>query len=60
LNWPISDLNKFLQQRGMRIANGYGKLKEITFRIAHMAELTMDDVNKLISYLEEWIAQQPK
>ncbi|HWQ47144.1 MAG TPA: alanine--glyoxylate aminotransferase family protein [Longilinea sp.] len=60
LNWPISDLNKFLQQRGMRIANGYGKLKEITFRVAHMAELTMEDVEKLIANLEEWIAQQPK
>ena len=28
----------------MQIGNGYGDLKEKTFRIAHMGELTMDDM----------------
>ena len=50
----ISDLNKFLQQRGMRIANGYGKLKDITFRVAHMGEIQMDDVDNLLVALEEF------
>jgi aspartate aminotransferase-like enzyme len=27
----VGELNKFLQARGMRLANGYGKLKEKNF-----------------------------
>ncbi len=55
-NWVIGDLNKYLQTKGMRIANGYGKLKEVTFRIAHMGEITMQDVDMLIGHMEEFIA----
>ncbi|HKY55818.1 MAG TPA: alanine--glyoxylate aminotransferase family protein, partial [Anaerolineales bacterium] len=40
----VSELNTFLKQREMRIANGYGKLKDKTFRIAHMGETQMDDI----------------
>ena len=40
----VADLNKELIWRGMQIGNGYGDLKEKTFRIAHMGELTMDDM----------------
>lgn len=40
----IADLNKELIKRGMQIGNGYGDLKEKTFRIAHMGDLTMDDM----------------
>lgn len=42
--WEVSALNKFLLERGMRIANGYGALKNITFRIAHMGETQMADI----------------
>ena len=44
LNWDISALNKFLQTKGMRIANGYGKLKDLSYRVATMGETTLDDV----------------
>lgn len=57
LGWVIGDLNKFLVQRGMRIANGYGKLKEITYRVATMGETSLSDIEKLISALEEFMAQ---
>jgi aspartate aminotransferase-like enzyme len=54
-SWDISHLNQFLMERGMRLANGYGTLKGKTFRIAHMGETTMEDVNQLLKALEEYM-----
>lgn len=51
----IAALNKFLQTKGMRIANGYGDLKDKTFRIAHMGEITMSDVDTLLGLMEEFM-----
>ena len=45
----IGDLNKALAERDMQIGNGYGDLKDKTFRIAHMGELTMDDMKEVTS-----------
>ena len=53
--WDVSALNKFLLERGMRIANGYGTLKNITFRIAHMGETQMEDVDELLEGMEEFV-----
>ena len=53
--WDVSALNKFLLERGMRIANGYGTLKNITFRIAHMGEIQMEDVDQLLKAMEEFL-----
>jgi predicted phosphoserine aminotransferase len=53
----ISALNKFLQTRGMRIANGYGVLKDKTFRIAHMGEIQMSDVDTLLASMDEFLKQ---
>lgn len=52
----VGDLNKFLQARGMRLANGYGKLKEKNFRIAHMGEIHMSDVETLLAAIDEFVA----
>ncbi len=51
----IAALNKFLVTKGMRIANGYGDLKDKTFRIAHMGEITMSDVDSLLANMEEFM-----
>jgi aspartate aminotransferase-like enzyme len=51
----IADLNAFLKQRGMRLANGYGPLKNITFRIAHMGEIQMGDLEELFAVMEEYL-----
>ena len=51
----VSDLNTFLKQRDMRIANGYGQLKDKTIRIAHMGEIQMADVEKLLVAMEEYL-----
>jgi len=55
--WDISALNKFLLQRGMRIANGYGILKDKTYRIATMGETSIADCENLIAALEEFMKQ---
>jgi predicted phosphoserine aminotransferase len=57
LNWDISALNKFLQTKGMRIANGYGKLKDLSYRVATMGETTLDDVEMLLAAMDEFIKQ---
>jgi len=53
--WDVSALNSFLKERGMRVANGYGKLKNITFRIAHMGEIQMSDIDLLLDAMEEFL-----
>ena len=35
--------------------NGYGKLKEETFRIAHMGDITLDDLKELLAWIDEEI-----
>ncbi|MGL5244081.1 MAG: alanine--glyoxylate aminotransferase family protein, partial [Sarcina sp.] len=44
----VGILNKELAKRGFQISNGYGKLKDETFRIAHMADYTINDINELL------------
>lgn len=49
----VKDLNIELGKRGFEISNGYGSLKEKTFRIAHMADLTLEDVKELLHEIED-------
>lgn len=50
----VADLNKKLAERGLALANGYGKkLKEKTFRIAHMGDLQMKDVDELLAAIDD-------
>lgn len=49
----VKDLNAELGKRGFTISNGYGSLKEKTFRIAHMADLTIEDVKELLLTIED-------
>ena len=44
----VADLNNELGKRGFQISNGYGSLKEKTFRIAHMADCTIGEVEELL------------
>lgn len=52
-NISVADLNKQLGERGFAISNGYGKLKEKTFRIAHMGDCTMDDLKELLTTIDD-------
>ncbi len=51
----IAALNEFLLRKGMRIANGYGDLKNKTFRIAHMGETQMHHVDELLDAFETFL-----
>ena len=46
-------LNEELGKRGAMISNGYGPLKEKCFRIAHMGDLTLDDLKWLTEQIED-------
>ena len=54
-NIDIPKLNAYLLEKGMRIANGYGNLKNVTFRIATMGETQMSDINELLTYIDEFM-----
>ena len=49
----VADLNKELAKRDYMISNGYGDLKEKTFRIGHMGEWTTDDIKDVCGHIEE-------
>ena len=49
----VGELNNQLALRGKTLSNGYGDLKEKTFRIAHMADTTMDELNELLADIED-------
>ncbi len=55
-NLDVSALNKRLGDVGYTISNGYGALKDKTFRIAHMADATLDDVNGLLTAIDALLA----
>lgn len=49
----IGKLNKDLAEKGYMISNGYGDLKDKTFRISHMADYTLEDVNGLLNTIKD-------
>ena len=49
----VSNLNAELKKRGMMISNGYGDLKEKTFRIAHMADTQIEGINELLLNIDD-------
>jgi len=53
-------LKKLAGGRGYAIDNGYGKIKNATFRIPHMADMTMADLEELFALLEELLPQARK
>ncbi len=49
----IDLLNEKLGERGFQISNGYGDLKDKTFRIGHMADCTVEELQELLDTLDE-------
>ena len=52
-NISVADLNNELKKRGMMISNGYGDLKEKTFRIAHMADKQPQEIEELLDNIND-------
>jgi len=51
----VKALNKFLKGRGMTISDGYGKLKDNTFRIAHMGDLMPEHMHELFTAINDFL-----
>jgi len=52
----VAEVIKAIQEKHNTIfGNGYGKLKDQTFRIAHMGDITLDDLRDLLSWIDEEI-----
>jgi aspartate aminotransferase-like enzyme len=56
----LEKLKKLAGERGYAIDNGYGKIKNQTFRIPHMADFTMTDMEELFDLLEELLPKARK
>ncbi|NIM95211.1 MAG: aminotransferase class V-fold PLP-dependent enzyme [Anaerolineales bacterium] len=56
----IPHLNNFLAEHEMVIANGYGKLKGETFRIGHMGETQLSDLEILIGRIDQFLDLQSR
>ena len=48
-------INALQQKHNTVFGNGYGKLKEETFRIAHMGDITLGDLKELLSWIDDEI-----
>jgi aspartate aminotransferase-like enzyme len=49
----VAGLNAELAKRGAMISNGYGDLKEKCFRIAHMGDLQVTDIEWLLDQIDD-------
>jgi aspartate aminotransferase-like enzyme len=49
----VQQLNQKLAEKGYMISNGYGKLKEKTFRIGHMGEWNLSGIKQAIAAINE-------
>jgi aspartate aminotransferase-like enzyme len=48
-------INSIQQKYNTVFGNGYGKLKEVTFRIAHMGDITIGELKELLGWIDEEI-----
>jgi aspartate aminotransferase-like enzyme len=46
-------INSIQEKHNTIFGNGYGRLKEKTFRIAHMGDITLDEVKELLGWIDE-------
>ncbi len=53
----VAELNEKLGERKMMLSNGYGDLKEKTFRIGHMGDLTLDEMKELTDAIDEILGE---
>ena len=49
----ITDFQNRLLEKGYMISGGYGPLKEKTFRISHMGDIMLTDIEELLSVIDE-------
>lgn len=52
-NIDVKDLKAKLAKKGYEFSNGYGKLKDITFRVAHMGDRRVEDLRTFLNVIDE-------
>ncbi|MFH1375474.1 MAG: alanine--glyoxylate aminotransferase family protein [Patescibacteria group bacterium] len=58
-NWDIGKINEKLQtEHDAEIGNGYGDLKDKTFRIGHMGDHSPEDIKELLGWLDNLVPQK--
>jgi aspartate aminotransferase-like enzyme len=57
LNLNYSHMISLLLLKGFRIVNGYGQLKDKTFRIGHMGDMTLPELEEMLKHLTDIIAE---
>ena len=57
LNLDISKMVSMLLKKGYRIVNGYGQLVNKTFRIGHMGEIGLEDLEEMLKVLTDIITK---
>ncbi len=58
LNLDLESVVSTLLEKGYRIVNGYGSLKNKTFRIGHMGEITLTELEEMLKVLTDIISEQ--
>jgi len=54
---PFSEINKKMGEKGYLMSNGYGPLKDKTFRIAHMADTTEEELKTMLKDLSDTLKE---
>ncbi len=53
-NINVGEVIKAVQDKHNTVfGNGYGKLKDLTFRVAHMGDITIDELKELLGWIDE-------
>jgi aspartate aminotransferase-like enzyme len=52
-NRSADELREAMKTRGFTLGGGYGKWKATTFRIGHMGDIGLDDLNAMLDVLDE-------
>ncbi len=58
--FDVGHLDKELKAEGFEVSPGYGKLKDTTFRIGHMGDLTTSDIKDLLSDVMDEVLEDMK
>ncbi len=53
----IKELNGYLRKRGFVISDGYGEMKGKTFRIGHIGDTQLSDLQKCTSAIEDYLKE---
>lgn len=52
----VDEMNRFLAGGDMMVSNGYAKLRDVTFRIGHMGDHTVEEMEELTTAIDAFLA----